>query len=336
MRALGDSIIRGVQSPIFSTSRRDSDHSLPSVAQRRSLPDPSAGLWSRIPTNSDFLKPDCDRPWATSRRPEFFDNAPMYAPRRLEARGCFSRSARSMRDRGRPKGACARRAWVLARSGRSDLLGRRAPIAPSTRRRCVRILLADMTVSDPTLAKSLRALGLPPDAALDAPALRTAFLRRARALHPDKNRGGEAGSSGEAFVELKRAYDAVRAVLREEQRPTAERWRASAADVEAAAWAVVGELLSGRLYPAEAEARLAHLGGARPPPEFGIDLTVPFDGHATVRRASARETVDSVQTVVERDPKALDSAAVQRDLEEGFADVLREQQEAEAQRDDEW
>lgn len=197
-----------------------------------------------------------------------------------------------------------------------------------------------MTTSDPALADGLRELGLPPDAPLDAHALRAAFLRRARALHPDKNRRGDAGASGEAFVALKRAYDDVRAALDAERATAADGaapWRASAADAEAAAWAVVGELLSGRLSPAEAEARLARLGGRRPPPEFGIDLAVPFDGHGEPsggewrRGGGGREAA-----VVERDPAALDPAAVRRDLEDCFADVLREQAEVEEQRDEEW
>lgn len=96
-------------------------------------------------------------------------------------------------------------------------------------------------------------------------ALRRAYLATALRTHPDK-RPSDAGAAA-AFAELQEAHGVALASLLARDAARAER-AAADAQLDALARALGGE---------DVRAELEALGLHRPPPTFGVDLSVRFD-----------------------------------------------------------
>ncbi|KAL4423776.1 hypothetical protein ABPG75_001077 [Micractinium tetrahymenae] len=116
------------------------------------------------------------------------------------------------------------------------------------------------------LRHARRLLQLPEDGPpLTTESLRKQYLRLALRTHPDKNPGDP--GAAERFAQLGAAHAALLAAVAQGAAAAREQQRAAA----------LLELLLRALQGEEVSADLAALGEYRPPAEFGVDLSVPFD-----------------------------------------------------------
>lgn len=133
--------------------------------------------------------------------------------------------------------------------------------------------------ADLSPAQAAQTLGLPLDgSAAHTPALiRRHYLRRAVRVHPDKCR--DPGAVQE-FQRLKQAHDLLVA------RAVGEARAATEAAASVRLLSAFLRALAGELRDAALEAELAALGVHRPPPAFGIDLGVRFQGAQSAHRGN--------------------------------------------------